>query len=105
MGHPPTIGVGYSSAGFGISPLDDLMPHNPIMAAAWAGSVRYALGRDDVMNAFRAETGNQWKPGRPPLDRLIDDATGAGLEFIRAFAKWHNEHIWGEENGKPMDVT
>lgn len=86
------------------SPLADLMPVHPLMASAWIGSVRYALTRADVLAAFRKETGNQWRPGRSPMDAMIDQATGAELDFIRAFAKWHNETIWGEENGKPMDI-
>jgi hypothetical protein len=86
------------------SPLADLMPRNPLMASAWAGSFHYALTRKDVMAAFREETGNQWQPGRTPIDQMFDSAAGADLAFIRAFAKWHNEWIWGEQDGKPMDV-
>lgn len=84
------------------SPLADLIP--PLMAPAWYGSLRFALGRDDIMAAFREATGNQWKPARTPLDSMIDDATGASLAFIRAFAKWHNENIWGEVDGRPYDL-
>ncbi len=87
------------------SPVADLMPKSDFMASAWIGSVRYALTREDVVAAFRKETGNQWRPGRTPLDAMIDQAAGAALDFIRAFAKWHNENIWGEENGKPMDIA
>ncbi|WP_210420176.1 hypothetical protein [Aquisphaera giovannonii] len=87
------------------SPLADMMPVHPLMASAWVGSVRYALTRDDVMATFREETGNQWRPGRTPIDAMIDQTTGAALDFIRAFAKWHNENIWGEVDGKPEDIT
>ncbi len=35
---------------------------------------------------------------------MIDEATGVDAEFIWAFAKWHNENIWGEEDARPIDV-
>lgn len=86
-------------------PLEDLMPRHPLFVASWVGSLRYALSREDVMVAFREQTGNRWQPGRTPIDQMIDQATGTDLVFIRAFAKWHNEHIWGEEDGKPVDAA
>lgn len=86
------------------NPLDKYIPENPIMAGAWLGSVRYALGREDVMAAFRSDTGFHWTPGKSVLDRMVDDATGVPVAFLQAFAKWHNEHIWGEENGEPIDA-
>jgi hypothetical protein len=76
---------------------DDLMPEDPLMAIAWADSLRFALGRDDILAAFRAETGIRWEPGKTGLDRLIDEATDADYRFIRAFAAWHNKNIWGED--------
>jgi hypothetical protein len=39
------------------NPLYGFVPAELLMAAAWLGSVRYALGREDVMAAFRADTG------------------------------------------------
>lgn len=84
------------------NPLADLMP--PIMAPMWLGSLQYALSQDDFLAAFRAETGNQWTPPRNPLDTMIDAATGAERDFFRAFAKWHNVNIWGEVDGRPIDV-
>ncbi len=85
--------------------LNDLMPQDPVMAAAWVGSLRYVLSRDDILAAFRKQTGNNWKPAESAIDRMIDEATGVEVDFIRAFAKWHNEHIWGEDGSKPVDVA
>jgi hypothetical protein len=84
--------------------LDDLMPADPIMAGAWVASLSYAFSRDDIMAAFRNDTGNTWTLAKTPIDKMIDEATSADLAFLRAFAKWHNENIWGEENGKPVDA-
>lgn len=87
-------------------PLADLMPEDPVMAAAWLGSLRFALGRPDFVAAFRAETGNTYMPGATPLESAIDDASGATLGFLRAFAGWHNANVWGEDEdgGGPVDV-
>lgn len=85
--------------------LDEFMPKNPIMAGAWIGSLRYALTREDMMAAFRADTGNTWQPGKTTIDRMIDEATGADFDFLKAFAKWHNANVWGEEDGKPVDAS
>jgi len=86
------------------NPLYGLVPADPLMAGAWLGSIRYALTRDDIMATFREETGFHWKPGKTVMDRMVDDATGVPVEFLKAFAKWHNENIWGEEEGHPIDA-
>lgn len=66
------------------------------MWPAWEGCLRWALGKDEILNAFRAETGNQWHPGRTPIDRMIDKATGVDREFMVAFVAWFNENVWGD---------
>jgi hypothetical protein len=70
----------------------ELMPDDTptYMAPAWLGCIRWALGKSDILAAFRADTGNTWEPGRTPIDRMIDEATGADREFITAFVKWAN---------------
>ena len=84
--------------------LSDLAPRDPLMASAWLGSLKYALGREDVLAAFQQETGNTYTPPRTALEQMIDEATGAEYAFLLAFAKWHNAAIWGEDaDGKPID--
>lgn len=85
-------------------PLEHLMPADPLMAIAWYGSIHWAIGTEEIVQAFREETGCNWKPSRIPIERMIDEATGADFQFIEAFARWHNENIWGIENGKPVDA-
>jgi hypothetical protein len=85
------------------SPLHDLMPKNRIIAMAWVGSLRYALGRKDIVDVFRRDTGNEWVPPTNPVDQMID--AGRELDFLRAFAKWHNENIWGEDEGNQQTST
>lgn len=76
---------------------------NVVMAAGWLGALRFALGREDILAAFRADTGNQWQPGQTPIDRMIDEATGAGADFFRAFLPWFNENVWGSEDGGEVE--
>ena len=84
--------------------LDDLAPRDPLMRLAWADCLRWAVSDPDVLAAFRAATGNQWTPGASPLDRMIDEASGAEAAFVRAFVVWHNETIWGDETEPTEDA-
>jgi hypothetical protein len=72
---------------------------------AWIGGLRYAIEQDDMLAAFRHDTGNAWTPGPTALARMIDEACGADFAFFREFARWYNANVWGEdEDGKPIDV-
>lgn len=84
--------------------LADLSPDNEIMAIMWFGSLSYALGSEDMLKAFKEETGFTWSPGCTAIERMIDEATGVAGDFILRFAKWHNENIWGEADGRPIDA-
>ena len=86
------------------SVLENLMPKNPLMVAAWCGSIRWAIGTEEILQMFQRDTGNTWMPSRIPIERMIDEETGAGFKFVLAFARWHNQNIWGEENGIPVDA-
>lgn len=72
------------------------VPRDMLMAGPWFAHLQFCLGREDIMQAFRAETGCQWQPGRTPLERMIDDATGAHREMLVQFAAWVNANLWGE---------
>lgn len=74
------------------------------MAPAWASCVSWAIKQPEVMAAFRAETGNTWQPGRTPMERMVDEATGADAAFMEAFVRFVNERIWGPMDGEGDDV-
>lgn len=78
--------------------LEPYMPPDPLMAGPWVACLRWALSEDKAMEAFRADTGINWRPARTPIDQMTDDATGAEAEFFRAFAAWFNENVWGDIN-------
>ena len=63
---------------------------------AWCSCLAWALSEDDVVAAFRRDSGLNWSPGKTPMDQLIDKATGADERFIRAFVEWFNERVWGD---------
>lgn len=70
------------------------------MNPAWLGCIHWALGKEDIMCAFRDETGNEWRPGRTPTDRMIDSACGADEKFLTEFIEWANVNVWGKMDGE-----
>ena len=88
-----------------MSIFDPYRPQHPLMAQAWVDCLRWAVTEPDIIAAFQTETGLTWEPPRPTLDRMIDQATGAGEAVTRQFLAWFNEHVWGvDEAGQPNDI-
>ena len=79
---------------------DDLIPKEHWLIPAWLGCLRYTISDDEMMAAFRKETGNWWEPAANPLSRMIDESSGADIDFFRALAKWMNENVWGDPDGE-----
>jgi hypothetical protein len=73
------------------------------MTPAWLGCISFALGQPELLQAFRADTGNHWTPASTGIDRLIDQATGADWQFIEAFILWVNDNVWGPLDGPADD--
>jgi hypothetical protein len=73
------------------------LPDHPVMAMGWMGALHWAIGQTECLETFRADTGIAWTPGRTPIDRMIDDATGADHAFIEAFIPWFHANVWGQE--------
>ena len=69
------------------------------MADAWVGCMSWAITADDSLAAFRAETGNNWTPGKAGIEAMVDKATGAD----RAFIAWANVNVWGNMDGEELD--
>jgi len=81
--------------------IESLLPADTptYMLPLWLGCISWALQDDNCLAAFRAETGNNWAPGKTPLERMIDEATGSDRRFIFAFVEWVNVNIWGPMDG------
>lgn len=74
-------------------------PDNPIMAGAWISAVQWAAREPDALEAFEKATGIKpvFAQSRSPLDKQIDQVTGAENASVEAFVDWFNEHVWGED--------
>lgn len=70
---------------------------NPIMSAAWADFIMWCEEQPETVAAFNAETGRAYMKPKPPIEAMIDDATGKAQEDAFAFARWVTENHWGME--------
>ena len=76
-----------------------LQPYMPISDLSTSRLARLsALGARECGAGRRlsGEHGARLNPGRTPLDRMVDEATGADKAFLEAFAAWMNANVWGE---------
>jgi hypothetical protein len=73
------------------------------MAPAWASCMSWAISEADIRAAFEAETGHQYSPPKNGLERMIDEATGHGNAYVKAFVTWANENVWGALDGNDDD--
>jgi hypothetical protein len=78
--------------------LAETMPDDPLMALAWRDCLSWAVGEPEILGAFQRETGTAYAAPRTPLDRMIDKATGVEEHVARAFVKWFNANVWGEDS-------
>lgn len=80
---------------------DSLLPSDTpeYMAPAWANALLWSVGKDDIVQQFRADTGCNWTPARDGLSRMIDQATGADESFARQYVEWFNVNVWGPMEG------
>lgn len=62
---------------------------NPITAAAWADFIMWC--------EEQPETGRAYMKPKPPIEAMIDDATGKAQDDAFAFARWVTENHWGME--------
>jgi hypothetical protein len=67
------------------------------MAQACVDCLRDTISDTAVLAAFHADTGSACTPGRMPIDRMIDEASGREREFVEQYLAWCNENVWGEE--------
>lgn len=77
-----------------------LAPTSDLMLGTWLGCLHWAIGSEEIVERFRAETGIRWTPAQTPIERMVDEATGADARFIEEFVRWMNRTIWGEVDGR-----
>lgn len=76
--------------------IEDLRPAGMLdyMMPAWLGLVHFALGQPEIVAAYRETTGDTWRPGKTPIDRMVDEATGRDRVFVQDFIGWVNVALW-----------
>ena len=109
-GHGRVAGTGlsaripYNSQKFDLLALaPEGMPEQ--LLPAWVVFLQYALGTPEIVATYRRETGDSWEPGRTPIERMIDEATGRDVQFLRDVIPWVNHELWGDDwlGGQPND--
>ncbi len=66
-----------------------------LLEPAFWSCVMWALGSDKMLAAYRADTGDEWRPGASGLEKLIDTAAGADSAFLQRFADWVADNVFG----------
>ena len=74
------------------------------MRDAYYGFLNYAIGREELVQEFRAATGNTWTLGKTPIDRAIDKALGRDIEFFQSFSDWLEKTYWGTPKDLKRDT-
>lgn len=78
-----------------MSIFDDYLPEEEYLHPAWFGCLSWAIGKPEFIDAYCKESGNSWQPS-VGINAMIDKATGVDAEFMKGFANWMNQNIWGE---------
>lgn len=77
----------------------DVYAGDPVMAPAFLGMVRWAIGQPEIRAAFESETGIVLPAAaRTPLDRMIDEAASVHETYIVAFTEWAYASMWEGED-------
>jgi hypothetical protein len=78
-----------------------LMPDDtPLyMVDAWVGAISWSTGVPEIFNAFLSDTNVIYRVPTNMIDVMIDEATGAGVQFLTEYIKWFNVNVWGPIDG------
>lgn len=74
----------------------------PLMADAWFGCVLWASKEKELCAEFTKDTGYNLAAllGGPPINQMIDKATGYDRLVVAAWCDWVTKNVWGEEGGE-----
>ena len=75
---------------------ESITPDDPIIAGAWGGFLRFAIGHDGILKRYKEETGKDLMAKLSPIEQMIDESTGHDEQTVFDFAKWATETMWGE---------
>lgn len=77
------------------------LKHTPegidFMSDAWVGCVRWAIGKREMRDAFKSDTGFDIDRllTRTPVEAMFDEATGLDRDLLLKFCDWVTENVWG----------
>lgn len=80
--------------------IEELGPDEPLFFQAWMDCLLWASGFEPIVTQFREDTGIEWNPAVSPIDRMIDETTGANAATAERFIRWFHENVWGEQKHK-----
>ena len=90
----------------GVNVLDDsLQPKNTpdYMMPAWYSCLRVTASTPGFLEAFRKDTGCQWRASNSPIEMMIDEQSGYSDEVAKRFIRWFNENVWGDPLSQDME--
>jgi hypothetical protein len=69
----------------------------PLMLPAWIGLVRYAIGKEEIREQFKKDTGKDLKTllNRSSFIALIDQTSGYERHLMASFCDWVTVNLWG----------
>lgn len=67
------------------------------IAAAWRDGLAWAIEEPEILEAFRDATGIDLVTARPPIENLVDEATGKRREDLARFVDWFTETVWSAD--------
>lgn len=65
---------------------------------AWADFIQWAWSEPEMRAQFTAKTGVVIVEATNPIERIIDDATGASRGVVSEFIEWATINHWGVEH-------
>lgn len=70
----------------------------PLMTEAWISLVIHAVGKDEVISAFKAETGHDLRSltNASLVAAMADKATGRDRQMMASFCDWVTVNLWGD---------
>ncbi len=70
---------------------------------AWRDCLTWAIAEPQVLAEYTRDTGATIMPApTSPIERMVDDATGAQRKSVEDFMAWFNVNIWGDD---PFQAT
>ena len=80
--------------------------YDPLMMGAWVSCMSWAIGKPEIRDEFKAETGHDIDSivMARGIDRMIDEETGHAREVFAAWSDWATIRFWGTDEDEGSNV-